>query len=191
MRNRSNPLHTPRSRTRARAVLLGALALGALTLSACGVPGPGGPYDQGRNDYLVKTANSFASAQGVSVSVAAGSSGCSGHWGTTWSPGGVSPIPIYLCFSGGLATANAQRGTVYMHEVGHAWSIRLRERGTTAIQAPITNEEQMADCFAEYHGANPAFNGYWNFQSCPQSWRDKIRDIEKFAPPGDSTWRVH
>ncbi|MEZ5169480.1 MAG: hypothetical protein R3A49_01875 [Acidimicrobiia bacterium] len=165
----------------------------AIVTVVVGCVPPGNPGTEDRNKFLEATAGGYAI--GLNANVAPRANGTTkacpdhagvNHWGTA-DEHGVWKGPFTVCYTLGLPTSNAHRGTVYMHEMGHVYAQRLVEVGSTWAQGPINNAEKFADCFAQLHGGNTAFNGYWGGNACTQSWVDKIAQMEAFAPPNNST----
>ena len=74
------------------------------------------------------------------------------HWGVFYPPGYYHPgIADYtVCFTAGLSRDNLRHGTVALHEAGHLYFHRLRERGLWDI--PLSQEERDADCFSRIFG---------------------------------------
>lgn len=161
-----------------------------VVLAGCGPIGPGEPGTGQRNTFLEITGRQFADGLDIEL-LLDGTGGYEGHrcihdlrhveayW---FAHNGRSLV----CYSFDLPTWNVHRATRLMQMIGYVYAHRLVQVGSTWRQGPINNRDKFADCFAQYHGANPAFNDHWGGQSCPQSWRDKIGQMEAFAFPANT-----
>lgn len=168
----------------------------ALVVVAAGCVEPGNPGTQQRNDFLEATAGGYAIGLGARVAPLGNGTNYAcpapdrDHWGVTTHAGYRGEIVV--CYTLGLPTGTAHRGTVYMHEMGHAYAFRLEDVGSTWKQGPISNDEMFADCFSQFHGGNAAFNINWQkyrgYKNCDQSWLDRIALMEQWAPPNGAGW---
>lgn len=78
------------------------------------------------------------------------------HWGVFYPPGYYHPgIGDYtVCFTAGLSRDDLRHGTVALHETGHLWFQRLREK--RLFDPNRTQEERYSDCFARIFGGQPS-----------------------------------
>ncbi|MCZ7531290.1 MAG: hypothetical protein M5U31_13710 [Acidimicrobiia bacterium] len=171
-----------------RWLLVATVAL--VVLAGCGPIGPGEPGTGQRNTFLEITGRQFADGLDIEVVLDAegGSPGRRCYLNGTFVEGtyDVRDGRSTVCYSFDLPTWDVHRASKLMQGIGRVYAHRLVQVGSTWRQGPITDVDKFADCFAQYHGANPAFNNDWGGQSCPQSWRDKIGQMEAFAFPANT-----
>ncbi len=162
-----------------------------VVLAGCGPIGPGAPGTGQRNTFLEVTAQQFADGLDINLLLDA-RGGYEGH--RCFYNGEDKEAFVHVkdgrslaCYSFDLPTWDAHRGSKLMQLIGYVYARRLEQAGTTWRQYPISNDrDKFADCFAEYHGANPDFNDDWGGNSCRQSWLDKIGQMEAFAFPANT-----
>lgn len=164
-------------------------AAAAMLLAAC-VP-PGDPGTPERNTFLEVTAKDYAAGLGVQVILAGNSytpKACGGYESRSYYDANHR---LVACYSAGLSANLAHRGTRLMQAVGGAYASRLVEAGSTWFQYPINNRNGFIECFTELHGGNVYFLSYFprsGDSRCPQSWMNKLGDIERWAPPNGAGW---
>ena len=107
------------------------------------------------------------------------------HWGSTYG--------TLVCVSGGLNQANNHRGSVALHEAGHAWFARMFEWYDQSgdLSFPgwglLGNEENASDCFGQARGGSHEFNSYVG-GACSAAQMNQIRGWMNYFPPTSSAW---